>query len=57
MERIKYVKVDWPWSQEIYNFKNIYSKDCYWADDYVCFVPEDIWDLYKTRPDMVLDNN
>ena len=57
MESIKYVKVDWPWSQEIYNFKNIYSKYCYWVDTYACFVPEDIWDLYKTRPDMVLDNN
>lgn len=57
MGSVKYVKVDWPWSQEIYNFKSVYCEDCYWTDDYVCFVPEDVWDLYKTRPDMVLDNN
>mgnify|MGYP003465768128 CR=1 FL=1 len=54
---MKYIIVDWPESQEIYDFKSIYSEDCYWADDCVCFVPEDVWDLYRTSPDMVLDNN
>lgn len=42
-----YVKVDWPESQVVQDFKNKYLEECYPVDDMAFFVPEVIWQLFK----------
>ncbi|MEE1082152.1 MAG: hypothetical protein UH850_00200 [Paludibacteraceae bacterium] len=51
---MKYIKVDWPESQVVQDFKNEYLEECYPVDDMAFFVPEVIWDLLKNSPDEVL---
>lgn len=49
-----YVKVDWPESQVVQDFKNKYLEECYPVDDMAFFVPEAIWQLFKQCPDEVI---
>lgn len=51
-----YVKVDWPYSQIVQEFKGKYLDECYKVDDMIIFVPESIWRLFKQCPDEVLIN-
>lgn len=49
-----YVKVDWPESQIVQEFKGKYLDECYYVDGMSVFVPEPIWALYKRCPDEVI---
>lgn len=49
-----YVKVDWPESQIVQEFKGKYLDECYYVDGMSVFVPEPIWTLYKRCPDEVI---
>lgn len=51
---MKYVKVDWPESQIVQDFKGDYLDQCYQADNMSVFVPDSIWQLYKRCPDDVI---
>jgi hypothetical protein len=57
MSNILYIKVDWPESQPILDWKPEYHDQVYPIDNMGYMVPQDLWEEFKKHPEEYIMNS